>query len=84
MAVGARPDEIKITPIDDGGFGIDVRWTGGECSRRATAAREQLADAGVASQLEQDGDGGGCELHLGPVPGAEVVDLLDDHGLTPR
>ena len=51
MATQARPEKLKIWPVDDGGFGIDVRWSGGEGDRRATVVREQLADAGVAARV---------------------------------
>jgi hypothetical protein len=37
-----RPDRLMIWPLDDRGFGIDVRWCGGEGNRRATIVRRLL------------------------------------------
>jgi len=31
-----RPDKLTIWPLDDRGFGIDVRWSGGPGNRRAS------------------------------------------------
>ena len=83
MATETRPDDMRIWPHDEGGFGIDVRWTGGECNLRAAAVQEQLADAGVEAVVTPDVEGRGWELHVGPVPGPDVAHVLDDHGLTP-
>ena len=72
-----RPDKLTIWPLDEGGFGIDIRWAGGEGNRRATVARRLLEDAGIRARLSQHADGRGWELRLGPVPGQEVAKLID-------
>ena len=72
-----RPDKLTIWPLDDTGFGIDVRWSGPEGNRRATVARKLLQDAGVKARLTQDLDGRGWELRLGPIPGPEVARIID-------
>jgi hypothetical protein len=42
-----RPDKLTIWPLDDRGFGIDVRWSGGPGNRRATVVRRLLEEAGM-------------------------------------
>ena len=77
-ALGAtRPDKLTIWPLEEG-FGIDVRWSGGQGNRRATVVRGLLQDAGVKARLSQDLDGRGWELRVGPVPGEEVARLIDE------
>ena len=76
-AVGpTRPDRLTIWPLEEG-FGIDVRWSGGQGNRRATVVRGLLQDAGVKARLSQDLDGRGWELRVGPVPGEDVARLID-------
>jgi hypothetical protein len=72
-----RPDKLTIWPVDDGGFGIDVRWSGGEGNRRAGVVRGLLEQAQVRAKLAQSLDGRGWELRVGPVPGAEVARVID-------
>ncbi len=73
-----HPDKLAIWPVDAGGFGIDVRWTGGEGSQRASAVRGLLEDAHVRARLSQSPDGRAWELHVGPVPGPEVARVIDE------
>lgn len=76
-ALGAtRPDRLTIWPLEEG-FGIDVRWSGGQGNRRATVVRRLLQDGGVKARLSQDPDGRGWELRVGPVPGEDVARLID-------
>ncbi len=72
-----RPDRLIIWPLGDRGFGIDVRWSGGEGNRRATTVRRLLEEAGIRARLTQHVDGRGWELRLGPIPGAEVARVID-------
>jgi hypothetical protein len=72
-----RPDRLTIWPLDDKGFGIDVRWSGGEGNRRATTVRRLCEQAGIRARLSQDPDGRGWELRVGPIPGAEVARVID-------
>jgi hypothetical protein len=55
-----RPDRLTIWPLDDGAFGIDVRWSGGEGNRRATTVRRLLEQAGIRARasagMTQTGD----------------------------
>ena len=73
-----RPDKLAIWPVDDGGFGIDVRWSGGEGNQRASVVRNLLEQAEVRARLSQSLDGRGWELRVGPVPGAEVARVIDE------
>jgi hypothetical protein len=72
-----RPDRLTIWPVDERGFGIDVRWSGGEGNRRATVVRRLLEEAGIRARLTQHLDGRGWELRVGPVPGTEVARVID-------
>ncbi len=72
-----RPDRLTIWPVEDGRFGIDVRWGGGEGCRRATVVGDLLAGVGVRSRLTQELSGRGWELRVGPVPGSEVARMID-------
>ena len=58
------------------GFGIDVRWSGGDGNRRATVVRGLLQGAGVPARLCQHPDGRGWELRVGPVPGKDVARII--------
>jgi hypothetical protein len=73
-----RPDRLTIWPLDDNGFGIDVRWSGGFGNRRATVVRGLLEEAGIRARLTQHIDGRAWELRVGPVPGADVAKLIDE------
>lgn len=72
-----RPDKLTIWPLDDRGFGIDVRWSGGEGNRRATIVRRLLEESGIRARLTQHADGRGWELRVGPIPGADVATVID-------
>jgi hypothetical protein len=71
-----RPDKLTIWPLENG-FGIDIRWSGGEGNRRATVVRKLLEDAKIKAKLSQDLDGRGWELRVGPVPGDDVARVID-------
>jgi hypothetical protein len=72
-----RPDKLTIWPLDDGDFGLDVRWSGGAGNRRATAVRQLLEEAGIRARLQQHLDGRSWELRLGPIPGDDVAKVID-------
>jgi hypothetical protein len=72
-----RPDRLTIWPLDDGGFGIDVRWSGGEGNRRATIVRRLLEQAGIRVRLTQPADDRGWELRVGAIPGGDVARVID-------
>lgn len=63
LALGpTRPDKLTIWPLSEDGFGIDVRWSGGDGNRRATVVRRLLSDAGIQARFSQHPDGRGWEL----------------------
>ena len=64
-----RPDRLTVWPVENDGFGIDVRWSGADGNRRASVVRGLLEQAGVKARLTQHVDGRGWELRVGP--GAE-------------
>jgi hypothetical protein len=66
-----------LWPLDDLGFGIDVRWAGGDGNRRAAVVRGLLEEAGLRARPSQRVDGRGWELRVGPVPGEEVARVID-------
>lgn len=72
-----RPDRLTIWPLDDQGFGIDVRWSGADGNRRATVVRRLLDQAGLRARLTQHPDGRGWELRVGPIPGDDVARVID-------
>jgi hypothetical protein len=72
-----RPDRLTIWPVEDGRFGIDVRWSGGEGNRRATVVRNLLSDSGIKAKLAQSMDARGWELRVGPLPGEDVARVID-------
>jgi hypothetical protein len=71
-----RPDKLTIWPLE-GGFGLDVRWSGGAGNRRATVVRSLLEEAGIRARMRQHLDGRSWELRLGPIPGDEVARVID-------
>ena len=73
-----RPDRLTVWPVENDGFGIDVRWSGADGNRRATVVRGLLEQAGVKARLTQHVDGRGWELRVGPVPGADVARMIDE------
>jgi len=72
-----RPDRLTIWPVEDGRFGIDVRWGGGEGNQRATVVRNLLSDSGIKAKLAHSIDGRGWELRVGPLPGEDVAQVID-------
>lgn len=72
-----RPDKLTIWPLE-GGFGIDIRWSGAAGNRRATVVRRLVEDAGIKARLAQHPDGRGWELRVGPVPGEDVARVIDE------
>lgn len=72
-----RPDRLTIWPMDDGLYGIDVRWHGRECILRAVVVRRLLAEAGLDPQPGNSQDGRIWELRAGPVPGDEVANVIE-------
>jgi hypothetical protein len=68
---------LTIWPLDDQGFGIDLRWSGGEGNRRATVVRRLLEEAGIRARLSHHADGRGWELRLGPIPSADVARVIE-------
>lgn len=72
-----RPDRLTIWPVEDGRFGIDVRWGGGQGNRRATVVRNLLSDSGIKAKLAQSMDARGWELRVGPLPGDDVARVID-------
>ncbi len=71
-----RPDRLTIWPVEDGLFGIDVRWSGAPGNRRATVVARLLAEANIRSRFSQSIDGG-WEVRVGPVPGGDVARVID-------
>lgn len=71
-----RPDRLTIWPVEGDLFGIDVRWGGAAGNRRATVVARLLEAAGVPRKLTQAMDGG-WEVRVGPVPGADVAQVID-------
>ena len=71
-----RPDRLTIWPVEEGRFGIDVRWGGPAGHRRANVVHRQLKAAELASRLEDDG-GYGWRVRVGPVPGDAVAQVID-------
>jgi hypothetical protein len=76
--VPTRPNKLTIWPLDEQGFGLDVRWAGGEGNRRATVVRQLLEQAGIPARLTQHLDGRSWELRVGPIPGDDVAKVIDE------
>jgi hypothetical protein len=74
-----RPDRLTIWPIDDGMYGIDVRWHGRECILRAVVVRRLLAEAGFDAQPGNSQDGRIWELRVGPVPSEDVAKVIETY-----
>ncbi|CAN5642956.1 hypothetical protein BH24ACT24_BH24ACT24_08310 [soil metagenome] len=78
-ALGAtRPDRLTIWPVEAGGFGVDVEWRGTAGNRRATVVRGLLEEALIKHRLRQGVDGRSWTLRVGPVPGDQVMRLIDE------
>lgn len=72
-----RPDRLTIWPVEDGRFGIDVRWGGGGGNQRATVVRNLLSASGIKAKLAHSIDGRGWKLRVGPRPGEDVAQVID-------
>ena len=72
-----RPNKLTIWPLGEKGFGLDVRWAGGEGNRRASVVRQLLEQEGIPARLTQHLDGRSWELRVGPIPGDEVGKVID-------
>jgi hypothetical protein len=72
-----RPNKLTIWPLGEKGFGLDVRWGGGEGNRRATVVRQLLEQEGIPARLTQHLDGRSWELRVGPIPGDDVAKVID-------
>ena len=73
-----RPDRLTIWPVESGGLGVDVEWRGATGNTRATVVRGLLEKAQVKHRLRQGIDGRSWTLRVGPVPGDEVMRLIDE------
>jgi hypothetical protein len=73
-----RPDRLTVWPMDEGYYGIDVRWHGRECLLRAVVVRRMLAEAGLAAQPGNSQDGRLWELRIGPVPADQVARVIEE------
>jgi hypothetical protein len=71
-----RPDRITVWPMEDGFFGIDVRWLGRECILRAVVVRRLLVEAGFEARPGNSQDGRLWELRVGPVPADDVARVI--------
>lgn len=74
-----RPDRLTVWPMDDGFYGIDVRWHGRECLLRAVVVRRMLAESGLAAEPGNSQDGRLWELRIGPVPADRVARVIEEH-----
>lgn len=72
-----RPDRLTVWPIDDGGFGIHVRWCGRECILRAVVVRRLLAEAGFPATAGNSIDGRTWEVDISPVPADKVAEVIE-------
>jgi hypothetical protein len=61
-----QPDKLGIWPVEHGGFGLDVTYTGPAGHTRAEEVRKALKRAGVTCSLRQE-LGDGWTVRLGPV-----------------
>jgi hypothetical protein len=71
-----RPDGLVISPLEDGRYGIDVRWRGRECILRAVVVRRLLTEAGYDVQPGNSHDGRLWKLRVEPVPSDEVANVI--------
>lgn len=71
-----RPQHLVVSPLDDGSFGIDVRWRGRECILRAVVVRRLLTEAGYDVRPGNSHDGRLWELKIERVPAAEVANVI--------
>jgi hypothetical protein len=73
-----RPDRLTVWPMDEGYYGIDVRWQGRECILRAVVVRRLLAEAGVSAEPGNSQDGRIWELRIGPVTADQVARIIEE------
>jgi hypothetical protein len=71
-----RPHLLTVWPMEEGFFGIDVRWHGHECALRAVTVRRLLAEARYEARLGNSLDGREWELRIGPVPADDVASVI--------
>jgi len=72
-----RPDRMCLWPVDDERYGVDVTWAGAEGFTRADRLKETLKLNSIPHRLLQEADGRRWTVRVGPVPGDEVLRLLD-------
>jgi hypothetical protein len=72
-----RPNRLTVWPMEEGFFGIDVRWHGPECALRAVTVRRLLAEARYEAKLGNSLDGREWELRIGPVPADDVASVIE-------
>jgi hypothetical protein len=73
-----RPDRLTVWPLEDGSFGIDVRWHGRECILRAVVVRRLLSDAGYFATAGNSLDGRYWQLTVTAVPADEVAHVIEN------
>jgi hypothetical protein len=72
-----HPARLTVWPMEEGFFGIDVRWHGRECALRAVTVRDLLVKSGFEAQLGHSLDGREWEVRIGPVPAADVARAIE-------
>lgn len=72
-----RPDRMCLWPTDDDRYGVDVTWAGADGFTRADRLKATLKLNGIPHRLLQEVDGRRWTVRVGPVPGEEVLRLLD-------
>lgn len=72
-----RPDHLTVWPMDEGFFGIDVRWHGRDCILRAVVVRRLLVEAGYDARPANSQDGRLWALRVGPVPADQVAEAIE-------
>jgi hypothetical protein len=73
----ARPNRLTVWPMEEGFYGIDVRWHGPECALRAVTVRRLLAEARYDARLGNSLDGREWELRIGAVPADDVARVIE-------
>lgn len=74
-----RPDRLTIWPMEEGQYGIDVRWQGRECILRAVVVRRMLVEAGLNAHPGNSQDGRIWELRVGPVAADQVAKVIETY-----
>lgn len=70
-----QPDRLGIWPVEGGGFGLDITYTGPAGYRRADEVERALKAHGARCALRQD-VGDGWTVRLGPVDRASMLVVL--------